>query len=274
MDFAIKSIPVWASERMIAKAMEIPWSFKEDAELVYCKSGWIRVIAPDGFQAFVLQEGQGVFISPRTMNRIVSGDDESVIRSIVFSPEILWLDTTSRIYSEEIIPIMTSQEGLISLSEVSAANISRVFDVIAQKEFAYEIESRDILSAIMLFLIREKGKTNIEVPKLRNERLLKMVEYIKEHYKEEISLSDIAKAGLISEREALRIFSKSLGESPIHFLIGYRLSMGAKLLESSDLNIDQISEKVGFESSSHFAKLFKRSYSLTPTQYRRWFLNS
>lgn len=272
MDISCKNIPVCASERTIIKDMDNPWLFGEDAELIYCCSGWIRVIAPDGFQAFTLSSGQGVFIAPRTMNRIVSGADESVIRQICFSPSLLWHDSTSVIYSSLILPIMTSNEGLISLSHVSAENISKAYDVLNSKEYGYELEVRDILSGIILFLIRERGEVQSSQPEVRSERLLRMVEYIKEHYAEDISLKDIAKVGLVSEREALRTFSKSLGESPIHFLIGYRLSEGARLLENSDLNIDQIAQEVGFETSSHFSKLFKRSYSLTPTQYRHWFL--
>lgn len=274
MDIKKESFPINGRMLTITSEMELSWNFKEEAELVYCKRGSLRVIAPDGFQAFSLREGEGVFIVPRTMNMIRSAVESSDLISISFSPEVLWTDSSSRIYTSKILPLMNNKEGFISLSSTSAAKIEAIYNELEEKVFAYEIAARDMLSSIMLFLIRERGVSPDKAPEFKNERLIRMVTFIKENYNVNIRLKDIADSGMVSEREALRTFSKALGESPIHFLISYRLSQAAKLLEDSSYNIDEIASHIGFESSSHFSRLFKRSYSLTPTQYRSWLRKS
>lgn len=269
MDRMTETFPLVGTKIMLSKGKELSWNFREEAELVCAIEGSVRVIASDGFQAFTLRQGEGVFISPRTMNMIKSATDSSQIISLVFSPRILWQDTESPVYSKNIMPFMNAKEGLISLSAISAKKIEEIYNVISEKLFAYEIESRDMLSSIILFLIRERGENPEKVPVFKNERLLKMVSFIKENYREDIHLKDIASSALVSDREALRTFQKSLGVSPVQFLITHRLSAGARLLEISQYNIEEISDKIGFESPSHFSRLFKRAYSLTPTQYRK-----
>lgn len=268
------TFPLIGTKVILQRDKELSWNFREEAELVSAIKGSVRVIASDGFQAFTLREGEGVFISPRTMNMIKSASDSAEIVSIVFSPEILWQDIDSPVYSKTIMPLMSSKEGLISLSSRSAKKIEYLYGIVTEKLFAYELEARDILSSIILFLIRERGENPEKVPEFRNERLLKMVSFIKDHYMDDIHLKDIASSALVSDREALRTFQKSLGVSPVQFLITHRLSEAAKLLENSQFNIEEIADKTGFESPSHFSRLFKRSYSLTPTQYRNWFLKS
>lgn len=268
------TFPIIGKKVVLQKDMELSWNFREEAELVSAVKGSVRVMASDGFQAFTLREGEGVFISPRTMNMIKNASDSAEIVSIVFSPEILWQDIDSPIFSKVVMPLMNSKEGLISLSSRSAHRIEELYNVLEEKLFAYEIESRDILSSIILFLIRERGENPEKVPEFKNDRLLKMVSFIKDHYMDEIHLKDIASSAMVSEREALRTFQRSLGLSPVQFLITHRLSEAAKLLENSQYNIEEIADKTGFESPSHFSRLFKRSYSLTPTQYRSWFLKA
>lgn len=262
--------PLTGKRILLSESKELSWNFREEAELVSAVRGSVRVIASDGFQAFTLREGEGVFISPRTMNMIKSAEGDAEIISLVFSPELLWPDDDSPIFTRCIMPLMSSKEGLVSLSSRSAAAISEINKILEEKEFAYEIEARDRLSSIILFLIRERGENPEKVPEFRNERLLKMVSFIKDNYRNDIHLKDIADYALVSEREALRTFQKSLGISPVQFLITHRLSEAAKLLESSEFNIEEIADRTGFESPSHFSRLFKRAYSLTPTGYRKW----
>ena len=274
MDFIRETFPLAISRIALGESKDISWNFRDEAELVLSVKGSVRVIASDGFQAFTLREGEGVFIAPMTMNMIKSATEKSEIISLVFSPVLLWNDMDSPIYTRCIVPLMHSKDGLVSLSSQSARRIEEILSVVEEKQFGYELEARDLLSSIILLLIRERGDGSERGQGIRNDRLLRMVSFIKENYKEDIHLKDIAKAASVSEREALRTFQRSLSISPVQFLITHRLSEGAKLLEISQYNIEEIADMIGFDSPSHFSRLFKRSYSLSPTQYRRWFLQA
>lgn len=97
----------------------------------------------------------------------------------------------------------------------------------------------------------------------------KAIKYIKEHYGEKISVSDIASSLFVSENHLIRVFKKDVGATPHKYLNDYRILTGAYLLRSSELGIEEIAESVGFSTSSLFITTFKRTYGCTPKEYRK-----
>jgi len=55
----------------------------------------------------------------------------------------------------------------------------------------------------------------------------------------------------------------------IDYLNHVRILEAQKLLNETGMNITMVSEKVGFESSSHFGRVFKAISGISPTQYRK-----
>ena len=64
-------------------------------------------------------------------------------------------------------------------------------------------------------------------------------------------------------------FQRHFGETPTGFLNRLRLRRAVKLLSGPETKIATVAAELGFESLSHFHRLFKRHYGLTPAQYRR-----
>ena len=95
-----------------------------------------------------------------------------------------------------------------------------------------------------------------------------MLSFIHNHYKDKITVAQIADAIGISEREAMRSFRRSLNQSPIEYLISYRLNEAKKLLLDSRLPITEICYQCGFSDSSYFGKSFRKAYGLSPREYR------
>jgi AraC-like DNA-binding protein len=60
-----------------------------------------------------------------------------------------------------------------------------------------------------------------------------------------------------------------MNTSFIDYLKDYRLAIAARLLQSSESSILEISEEVGFENLSYFNRSFKKRYGMTPTEFRR-----
>ncbi len=97
--------------------------------------------------------------------------------------------------------------------------------------------------------------------------------YIKENYKEKISVEDIANQTHISASHLFAIFKKQIGVSPICFLNNYRLSVAAELLQGTTKPINQISAEVGIDDSIYFNKIFKNHYQMSPSKYRETYKN-
>lgn len=79
-------------------------------------------------------------------------------------------------------------------------------------------------------------------------RLQMMMQYIHENYKEKISLEDISNHGMVSKSTALNLFRRYLNDTPIHYLLRYRLQEAAKLLVTTEKKIAVISECSGFDN--------------------------
>lgn len=81
-------------------------------------------------------------------------------------------------------------------------------------------------------------------------------------------MEEIASAANISEREANRIFQKTIRETPFEYLTTYRLNRAKELLSHSDLSITEISYRCGFTDSAYMGKQFRKAYGMTPKEYR------
>ena len=101
-------------------------------------------------------------------------------------------------------------------------------------------------------------------------RVATILSFMEQHYPENITLSNIAETVNISERETLRCFKKITGESPIQYLLKYRLIQSASMLtEYPDKNISLVAEECGFDSPAYYAKKFKEFYLYSPNEYRQ-----
>ena len=64
-------------------------------------------------------------------------------------------------------------------------------------------------------------------------------------------------------------FQHFYGETPTEFINRLRLRQAVRLLNEPDAKVTAVAAELGFESLSHFHRLFKRHYGLTPAEYRR-----
>ncbi len=94
------------------------------------------------------------------------------------------------------------------------------------------------------------------------------VEYIKQYYKENISVTSMAEHLGISREHLCHLFKKHFGISPIKFITQYRLQHAVILLESTDMKIYEISHSCGFSDYNYFSNLFRKNFLVSPTAYR------
>lgn len=99
-------------------------------------------------------------------------------------------------------------------------------------------------------------------------RLQLMMQYVHAHYSENITLEDIARTANISKSTALHLFQNNLKLTPVKYLINYRLTQAALLLINTEEKIATISNNTGFNNVNHFCRTFKKTYKMTPTDYR------
>lgn len=98
--------------------------------------------------------------------------------------------------------------------------------------------------------------------------ITKAKKYIEEHQTEDISLADVAKAVNTSSFYFCKMFRKIAGLNFTDYLARSRIERAKNLLLNPNLRISEIAYEVGFQSLTHFNRVFKRIVGHAPTDYR------
>ncbi|KUJ80285.1 AraC family transcriptional regulator [Microbulbifer flavimaris] len=101
-----------------------------------------------------------------------------------------------------------------------------------------------------------------------DEEIVEAQTWLREHCAEEVRLSEVAKQFEMSVRSFNRRFKLATGQTPLQYLQNVRVDMARELLQSSNLSVNEIAEKVGYQDMGHFTALFKKFLSTTPSEYR------
>ncbi|MBQ8203999.1 MAG: helix-turn-helix transcriptional regulator [Clostridia bacterium] len=123
---------------------------------------------------------------------------------------------------------------------------------------------KNLLEIIFAFVAR-----NMKAEKAgAAEGLQKSLQYIFEHFREDIKLEQIATLGGYTPTYFSSLFHERTGKRFSDFVNDLRIHYAKVLLANTDLSITEVCEKSGFGSISNFLRLFKDS-GQTPTQYRK-----
>lgn len=93
--------------------------------------------------------------------------------------------------------------------------------------------------------------------------------YLDMNYAEKLKLGEVAKTFGIHPNYFTRIFHERFGVSPKNYLMNLKLKKACRLLTTTRLSISVIAASLGFEDQLAFTKSFKKTYSVSPSQYRK-----
>ena len=96
-----------------------------------------------------------------------------------------------------------------------------------------------------------------------------VADYISEHFDETITLDLLADQFYISKYYLSRTFKEITGYGISEYLNIHRIREAKRLLEETDLSVQQIARKLGYESITYFEKVFKTYMTMSPLKYRK-----
>lgn len=97
----------------------------------------------------------------------------------------------------------------------------------------------------------------------------KALEFIRAEYMNEITVKKIADKCGYSEFYMMKLFKRYTGESCVDYVNSYRLTVAGRQLRDTEDDVASIAYSVGFNNVSYFNRQFKRTYGMTPRQFRR-----
>lgn len=227
---------------------------------------------------YELRAGDGIFINSNLLHsaRTVNGE-ACAFFAVDFSYHILEQDLHSHFAKHYIRPVMN---GRICFPEFLSAALDGW-----QKEILHalmdigdcpeqNLEPHELLLRSRIFLIWEQMMQHAEKmhgseEELRSsERLAPVVRYMEENYAYEITLAELAALIPMSEGQFCRIFKQTMKQSPMQYLMRYRILQSCRLLQDTDKKIGEIANLSGFNNISYFNKVFLTIIGCTPKQYR------
>ena len=134
-----------------------------------------------------------------------------------------------------------------------------------------EVRNETLMVGYLYLFIAELMQEALELePRSANsssQYVINAIKYIQFNYSHDISIDDIAKAVGVSRSHLYRVFMSNVGQSPIDYLTGYRISEACFLLKNSQLSIAEIAVSVGFFDQFYFSRVFKKSKGVPPSKY-------
>ncbi len=141
--------------------------------------------------------------------------------------------------------------------------------------FAYvqELANLEPVEEICAWIVKVLDTFMDEVYATRETRNLPVirqaVSYIKEHFREDLTLEDVAQAVHFSSYYVSRLFKEELGMNFIEYLTRIRVEEAKRLLLETSQTVSEIAASVGYQDPSYFTKVFKKIEGQTPTEFRR-----
>jgi len=101
-----------------------------------------------------------------------------------------------------------------------------------------------------------------------NPLMMKALAYISEHLTEKITLNDISDYTHMGKTKLTKDFRQYFSMSVHQYILCERLALAQNYLDM-DYTVDEVAKLCGFGNSTHFIQTFKRTFSVTPTQYKK-----
>lgn len=186
------------------------------------------------------------------------------------------------------IPIMNGLK-VISLSRINHPQIAFVI-VSGYDDFSYCREALRLqitdyilkpvnyeefgtcIDNLKISLFEQRISVAAEPEKQEERTITGITRYLQEHLAEDLSLSVLAEEFHLNPQYISQLFKSEIGVNFLNYLTNIRMEKAKKLLLSTSLSVAEVADKSGYGDYRVFTKVFKKSEGITPSQYRRDFL--
>jgi AraC family transcriptional regulator len=156
---------------------------------------------------------------------------------------------------------------------VAAAHAEMVAGFSSGRLFLDSLEQAMAVALVDGHAVRERP---LELHKggLGAARLRRVKELVQAKMEEDFSLDEMAESVGLSTAHFSRMFRKSTGETPHQFVLRERVERAKAMLRAPGARILDVAIACGFKTQQHFAQVFRDALRVSPTEYRRDFLDS
>lgn len=164
-----------------------------------------------------------------------------------------------------------SSKGIVFPKEVAEKLKPRIISLNKMTGFDSVLELFSILHELSLsrgIRLLSSESYSDDIPTYNSRRIQAVMEYMRNHYKDEVTLANVAKIAGMTEVSFSRFFKKNTNKTFVESLNEIRLSNASRMLMDSSESIAEIAFKSGFNNLSYFNRIFKDRKNVTPKEFR------
>lgn len=244
----------------------------ECCEILFCISGGKTFFIDD--RIYDVDEGDIFVLNQYEAHKITSDDNNSFVRYVMqIHPAFLYDSSTSETDLSKCFSVRGQNiSHKLSLSHEENQKMQHIFRKFSQdSEFGDDI-LKNIAAIEVLTVVNkhfaEKNKDYTYHSEYENKTIVSALNFINQHYAENLSLESIAKSCFISVNELCRLFKKHMGTTVTKYVSSRRITEAKKLLKNGE-SVSSVAEKCGFLDYTSFIRAFKRAVGISPGQYKK-----
>lgn len=260
-----------------------PWHFHSEYEIIYIKEGEGTRFVGNSIDAYAA--GDVLLIGPNLPHYMKSDEryhaDHSELRVrgtiIQFEKDFMYHAINHYPHFVKIRKMLAEAHcGICFPSALSTSAMRRLLETIPE---ATGIDQITAFLQLLEAMAETRGRQLIAsadfAPDALHDtsRIDKVIAYLNKQYNRSIHLDEVASFAAMNPTAFCRFFKDKTGKTFKQYVLDMRTGYACKLLLMNDMNISQISIECGFDTISHFNKVFKRGTGYTPSQYKLLMLN-
>lgn len=212
--------------------------------------------------AYHLHARQGFLIEPNYRTTYIA--DTETPWSYV------WLGFTGKSAAVWIDQLNLSETSPVFNSDESYGLANCVNEILALDSMTPENNLR-ALSCLFRFLsyIATGTIADVQQIKLKQNPYVTAAIHHVSHHLTTVTVDSLAQSVNVNRSYLTDLFKQNLDLTPSEYIRNFRITQARHLLESSELSIDQVAEHCGYQRTNSFTRVFKRTYGISPRQYRQ-----
>lgn len=234
-----------------------------DFQILYIASGKAHFYFDKSEKDTVVTAGQMVIYRPKEPQRYVYYGAEQT--------EVYWVHFTGG-NVKNILRFYGITDDMRVISTGASFEYTRLFRQMIQELQRCQTHYPDLLTLLLLQLLiqihRQIGRDHRKRDVYLEAEMELAIQHFNDNYNTDISIEEYAASRGMSVSWFIRNFKQYAHTTPMQYLVERRMTNAQMLLETTNYNIAEIGNLVGYDNPLYFSRIFRRQKGMSPTEYR------
>ena len=255
------------------RSFQIPVHWHDEFEIIYVRSGFLTVSISG--ESYIGKTGEAFVVSPGNLH--LMGSQTGTVDYYTFLFPLKYISfRTDDMLDEKLLEPLNSGHLMICprVKDTAKELCEQLVDIYMAKkdESESKITTQVGTKIILLQFILEMWKKGFVIENDTSGRNIvekEMVSYIQQNFTGTISLKEFGEQFHLSEKYISRYFKEHFHITISQYVTYLRLKHAKQLLQDTDIPVTEIAMQSGYQNISYFIRSFKKTYEVSPLQYRK-----